>query len=75
MDVHEVCRLPTEDELEADDLQVKQAARRQRRLAKDKMELLTGMHSFCKSENPATRKSALIALSSLLRQQVQYVES
>jgi HEAT repeat protein len=66
MDPHTLCYLPTRDELENDDLQVKDAAKRQQKIAKDSRNFLKGMHECIKSEDPTTRKYALEAVSPLV---------
>jgi len=66
MDPHAQCYLPTRDELENDDLKVKDAAKRQQKIAKDLRSFLKGMHECIKSEDPTTRKYALEAVSPLV---------
>ena len=66
MDPHTQCYLPTRDELERDDLKVKDAAKRQQKIAKDSRNFLKGMHECIKSEDPTTRQYALEAVSPLV---------
>lgn len=50
-------------------IQVKDAAIKQRRKARDTIDFLKRLHKFTKSEDTATRKTALLAISPLLLRQ------
>ena len=66
LNVNKECYLPSRDELEHDDLEVKDAAVKQRNKAKDTIDLLKRMHKLTSSSSPSTRKTALLAISPLL---------
>jgi hypothetical protein len=66
LDVHKECYLPSRDELEHDDLEVKDAAVKQRNKAKDTIDFLKRMHKLTSSSSPSTRKTALLAIGPLL---------
>ena len=68
MDVHKRCRMPTHDELEDDDIAIKDAAAKQKVIAKDALDLLKTIHSFVGSPDVSIRKASLVSLSPLVTQ-------
>ena len=68
MDVHKQCRMPTHDELEDDDIAIKDAAAKQKVIAKGTRDLLKTIHSFVGSPEVSIRKASLVSLSPLVAQ-------
>ncbi len=66
LDPPTACLMPTRDELEHDDLKIKDAAARQQKAAKDTIDFLHRMHRFAKHCDVETRKCTLAALHPLL---------
>ena len=66
MDPSQQCYLPTRDELDNDDLKIKDAAKLQHKHATENIKFLKGMHKFLTSPDMATRQCALDAISPLL---------